>query len=82
MQNPDPAAARYFAEYITKAYQALTDEASRQNYEKYGHPDGPQVRRPAWRRCGASPASLPLTPPDQLKRGVPLGKMSACVCRP
>lgn len=42
-QNPDPKATNYFAEYITKAYQALTDEASRLNYEKYGHPDGPQV---------------------------------------
>ena len=42
-QNPDPKAHVYFAEYITKAYQALTDEVSRQNYEKYGHPDGQQV---------------------------------------
>lgn len=42
-QNPDPKAHKFFAEYITKAYQALTDEVSRQNYEKYGHPDGPQV---------------------------------------
>jgi preprotein translocase subunit Sec63 len=44
LQNPDPAAAKYFAEYISKAYAALTDEVSRLNYEKYGHPDGPQVR--------------------------------------
>jgi curved DNA-binding protein CbpA len=44
VQNPDPKAAQYFAESISKAYAALTDEASRQNYEKYGHPDGPQVR--------------------------------------
>jgi len=27
---------------ITKAYKALTDEVTRENYEKYGHPDGPQ----------------------------------------
>ncbi|KAH3664312.1 hypothetical protein WICMUC_005840 [Wickerhamomyces mucosus] len=27
---------------ITKAYKALTDEITRENYEKYGHPDGPQ----------------------------------------
>lgn len=27
---------------ISKAYQALTDEAVRENYLKYGHPDGPQ----------------------------------------
>ncbi|AJT73611.1 AIC_G0051200.mRNA.1.CDS.1 [Saccharomyces cerevisiae] len=27
---------------ITKAYESLTDELVRQNYLKYGHPDGPQ----------------------------------------
>jgi preprotein translocase subunit Sec63 len=42
-QNPDPKATVYFAEHITKAYRALTDDISRANYEKYGHPDGPQV---------------------------------------
>lgn len=31
-------------EFISKAYQALTDPISRENYEKYGHPDGRQVR--------------------------------------
>ena len=44
VQNPDPKATKYFAESITKAYQALTDETSRLNYEKYGHPDGQQVQ--------------------------------------
>jgi len=52
-KNPDPKAHKYFAEYVTKAYQALTDEVSRKNYEKYGHPDGPQgmnlgVALPDW----------------------------------
>eukprot|EP00879_Flechtneria_rotunda_P003234 GHRR01003457.1.p1 GENE.GHRR01003457.1~~GHRR01003457.1.p1 ORF type:complete len:707 (+),score=247.45 GHRR01003457.1:307-2427(+) len=52
-KNPDPKAAQYFASYISKAYAALTDEVSRQNYEKYGHPDGPQgmnlgVALPEW----------------------------------
>ncbi|GLC39387.1 hypothetical protein PLESTM_000891200 [Pleodorina starrii] len=42
-KNPDPRAHAYFAEYITKAYQALTDEVSRKNYELHGHPDGPQA---------------------------------------
>ncbi|SCV05839.1 LANO_0H16314g1_1 [Lachancea nothofagi CBS 11611] len=28
---------------ITKAYKALTDEITRENYLKYGHPDGPQA---------------------------------------
>ena len=43
-KNPDPEANKYFAEYITKAYQALSDPAARENYEKYGHPDGQQAR--------------------------------------
>lgn len=43
-KNPDPSAHEYFAEYITKAYQALTDEVARKNWEKYGHPDGPQSK--------------------------------------
>ncbi|KAE8718992.1 DnaJ protein ERDJ2A [Hibiscus syriacus] len=30
----------YFVEYISKAYQALTDPVSRENFEKYGHPYG------------------------------------------
>lgn len=41
-KNPDPAAHKYFVEYISKAYQALTDPVSRENFEKYGHPDGRQ----------------------------------------
>ncbi|SCU95798.1 LAMI_0F03840g1_1 [Lachancea mirantina] len=28
---------------ITKAYKALTDEVTRENYLQYGHPDGPQA---------------------------------------
>lgn len=52
-KNPDPAASKYFAEYVTKAHTALTDEAARKNYEKYGHPDGPQpldigIALPEW----------------------------------
>ncbi|GKV31232.1 hypothetical protein SLEP1_g39943 [Rubroshorea leprosula] len=41
-KNPDPEAHKYFVEYISKAYQALTDPISRENFEKYGHPDGRQ----------------------------------------
>ncbi|KAG9147363.1 hypothetical protein Leryth_019515 [Lithospermum erythrorhizon] len=41
-KNPDPDANKYFVEYISKAYQALTDPISRENFEKYGHPDGRQ----------------------------------------
>ncbi|ODV96368.1 hypothetical protein PACTADRAFT_41524 [Pachysolen tannophilus NRRL Y-2460] len=38
---------------INKAYKALTDEVTRANYEKYGHPDGPQqvthgIALPKW----------------------------------
>ena len=52
-KNPDPEATAYFAEYITKAYKALTDEVARENYQKYGHPDGKQavslsVALPEW----------------------------------
>lgn len=42
-KNPDPAAHEYFANHIQKAYAALTDEVSRENYIKYGHPDGRQA---------------------------------------
>ncbi|WOH06728.1 hypothetical protein DCAR_0626156 [Daucus carota subsp. sativus] len=41
-KNPDPDANKYFVESISKAYQALTDPVSRENFEKYGHPDGRQ----------------------------------------
>ncbi|KAK6942639.1 Sec63 domain [Dillenia turbinata] len=41
-KNPDPEAHKYFVDYISKAYQALTDPISRENFEKYGHPDGRQ----------------------------------------
>ncbi|XP_042505963.1 dnaJ protein ERDJ2-like [Macadamia integrifolia] len=41
-KNPDPEAHTYFVEFISKAYQALTDPISRENFEKYGHPDGRQ----------------------------------------
>ncbi|KAA3459888.1 Chaperone DnaJ [Gossypium australe] len=44
-KNPDPEAHSYFVEYIAKAYQALTDPISRENFEKYGHPDGRQLRQ-------------------------------------
>ncbi|KAL6559228.1 DnaJ protein erdj2 [Orobanche hederae] len=41
-KNPEPEAHTYFVDYISKAYQALTDPVSRENFEKYGHPDGRQ----------------------------------------
>ncbi|CAM8908958.1 unnamed protein product [Rhodiola kirilowii] len=41
-KNPDPEAHKFFVEYVSKAYQALTDPISRENFEKYGHPDGRQ----------------------------------------
>ena len=103
-RNPDPEAGKYFAEFINKAYKALTgrhlgyelrsvelrevvhtfppavalcsssmrnamppltccaaDKVSRENYEKYGHPDGPQAMRllpvvalPEWLLSGDS----------------------------
>ena len=52
-QEPDPEATRIFTEQITPAYKTLTDDAARENYEKYGHPDGKQapklgVALPQW----------------------------------
>ena len=52
-KNPDPEATVYFTESITPAYKTLTDDVARQNYEKYGHPDGKQavklgVALPSW----------------------------------
>jgi len=44
-KNPDdPLAASTFIK-ITKAYQSLTDEVAKRNYEKYGNPDGPQTTK-------------------------------------
>lgn len=44
-KNPDdPLAASRFIQ-ITKAYNALTDETAKRNYEKYGNPDGPQASK-------------------------------------
>jgi hypothetical protein len=43
-------AHKYFVEHIAKAYQALTDPIARENYEKYGHPDGRQVIKLKFRK--------------------------------
>mmetsp|Transcript_78535 Transcript_78535/g.138373 ORF Transcript_78535/g.138373 Transcript_78535/m.138373 type:complete len:671 (-) Transcript_78535:132-2144(-) len=40
----DPLAASRFIQ-ITKAYQALTDDVARRNWEKFGNPDGPQISK-------------------------------------
>ena len=40
-KNPDdPLASSKFLQ-VTRAYQALSDEAAKENYLKYGNPDGP-----------------------------------------
>eukprot|EP00246_Nothoceros_aenigmaticus_P007037 TRINITY_DN20630_c0_g1_i1.p1 TRINITY_DN20630_c0_g1~~TRINITY_DN20630_c0_g1_i1.p1 ORF type:complete len:708 (-),score=159.22 TRINITY_DN20630_c0_g1_i1:163-2286(-) len=41
-KNPDPEANKYFVDFISKAYQALTDPVARENFIKWGHPDGKQ----------------------------------------
>uniref|UniRef100_A0A8C9LHW9 DnaJ protein ERDJ2B-like n=1 Tax=Piliocolobus tephrosceles TaxID=591936 RepID=A0A8C9LHW9_9PRIM len=41
--NDTSAAAKFIL--ITKAYQALTDEISKENYERYGNPDGPGMMK-------------------------------------
>lgn len=53
-KNPeDPEAANEVFVKVSKAYQSLTDPAVRENYEKYGNPDGKQtftfgIALPAW----------------------------------
>lgn len=42
-KNPGNRAAEAKFMMINKAYEALTDETSRENYEKYGNPDGRQA---------------------------------------
>ena len=42
-KNPDPAAGKYFAEFVVKAYKALSDPVAKKNMEEHGHPDGPQA---------------------------------------
>lgn len=40
----DPLAAATFIQ-ITKAYNSLTDEAAKANFQKYGNPDGPSTMK-------------------------------------
>jgi translocation protein SEC63 len=42
-QKDNPEASEKFVN-IHKAHQALTDEVAKENWIKYGHPDGEQVR--------------------------------------
>ncbi|EJW71690.1 hypothetical protein WUBG_17405 [Wuchereria bancrofti] len=39
--HPDKGGDPVQFDRIAKAYQALTDDESRENWEKYGNPDGP-----------------------------------------
>ncbi|KAF8366330.1 dnj-29 [Pristionchus pacificus] len=39
--HPDKGGDAIQFDRVAKAYQALTDDASRENWEKYGNPDGP-----------------------------------------
>mgnify|MGYP006104834685 CR=1 FL=1 len=41
-KNPDNPSAEAMFMMIAKAYEALTDEVSKANWEKYGNPDGKQ----------------------------------------
>lgn len=52
-RNPDDEEAAEKFMKIRKAYEALTDEVTRENWEKYGNPDGRQIAQfgialPAW----------------------------------
>ncbi|UMM14730.1 hypothetical protein L5515_002426 [Caenorhabditis briggsae] len=41
IHHPDRGGDAIFFDKIAKAYQALTDKEARENWEKYGNPDGP-----------------------------------------
>lgn len=61
---------------ITKAYKSLTDEATRENLQKYGNPDGPQQREdkiaiPKWVVEGNSQALVLLAYGLVLGFGIP-----------
>ena len=69
-KNPDNPAAEATFMLIAKAYEALTDETAKANWEKYGNPDGKQVRngngrdddgQPACQRQPVSYKLIPLT---------------------
>lgn len=40
-KNPDNPLAKQEFIRVTKAYKILTDETARENFLKYGNPDGP-----------------------------------------
>ncbi|XP_070568773.1 translocation protein SEC63 homolog [Ptychodera flava] len=53
LHHPDKGGDHLTFMKIAKAYEALTDEESRKNWEEYGNPDGPQatsfgIALPAW----------------------------------
>ena len=41
-KNSDPEAIKFFTESVAPAYKTLTNDIARENFEKYGHPDGRQ----------------------------------------
>lgn len=41
--HPDKGGDAYTFQKINLAYKALTDDVARDNYERFGHPDGPQT---------------------------------------
>jgi translocation protein SEC63 len=52
-KNPNNPSAEAKFMMVAKAYEALTDETARENYEKYGNPDGKQsmavsIGLPSW----------------------------------
>lgn len=52
-KNPGNESAHEIYMQVVKAHQTLTDEATRENWEKYGHPDGKRavefgIALPAW----------------------------------
>lgn len=46
VQASDMAPANYFVDHVSKAYASLTSPKAMAAFEKFGHPDGAEVRSP------------------------------------
>ncbi|XP_078441822.1 dnaJ protein ERDJ2-like [Wolffia australiana] len=76
-KNPDPEAHKHFVEFISKAYQALTDPVSRENYERFGHPDGMQ-----WMQVGMALPQFVLNFDKDSSGLLLLGIVGVCILLP
>lgn len=57
-QNPGDTTAETRFKEVQAAYDVLSDPAKRTNYDRYGHPDGPQATRSSGAGAGAGGAGF------------------------